>query len=84
MLHICDRIINLINMENEKELNARILSLTELIQEKYPEILKYLDEMPLTIPDQKKPKINVQTLSNYYDSLHNLLKKHLVETANKE
>ena len=71
-------------MENEKELNARILSLTELIQEKYPEILKFLDEMPLTIPDQRRPKINVHTLKNYYDSIHNLLKKHITETANKE
>lgn len=66
-------------MENEKELNAKIMSLTLLIQEKYPEMLKYLEEMPVTIPNQKRPEINVSTLKSYYESLHNLLKKHLTE-----
>ncbi len=66
-------------MENEKELHARILSLTMLIKEKYPEMSKFLEEMPVTVPNEESPEINTTVLQNYYDSLHNLLKKRLLE-----
>jgi hypothetical protein len=62
-------------METEKELNARILALTMQIQEKHPELSKFLEEMPVTIPDVSNPEINVKILKDYYESLNNLLKK---------
>jgi len=60
-------------MESEKGLNLKILDITITIQEKYPELSKYLEEMPVTIPYMKSPKINIKTLSSYYDSLTSLL-----------
>lgn len=63
-------------MKNEDELTSRILRITMLIREKYPELSKYLVEMPVTIPDIKKPEINSKELQDYVDSLEELLKKY--------
>ncbi len=62
-------------METEKELNAKILAITMQIQEKHPELSKFIGEMPETIPDEKNPEINIETLKEYYESLNMLLKK---------
>jgi len=64
-------------METEKELNRKILELTMQIQEKHPELSKFLEEMPVTIPNKEKPEINIKNLKEYYDSLNNLLKKSI-------
>ena len=40
-------------METEKELNSKILDITMKIRENYPELSKYLDEMPETIPNEE-------------------------------
>ena len=63
-------------MKNEKQLNADILRVTLLIEEKYPELSKYITEFTVTNPDKEDPKINVTHLANYYDSLVNVLKKY--------
>ncbi|MEP6712978.1 MAG: cupin domain-containing protein [Ferruginibacter sp.] len=68
-------------METEHELNDKIMSITMQIQEKYPELLKYLNEMPVTIPDENKPEINTSVLKNYYESLKNILKDYVAEHA---
>ena len=43
--------------EAEKEWNSKILKITLQISEQYPELSKYLEEMPVTIPVDKKPEI---------------------------
>lgn len=63
-------------MKTESELNADILKITMIIQEIFPELSKYLVEMPVTIPDDISPEINLKNLKDYYDSLDNLLKKY--------
>ncbi len=63
-------------MQTEKELNEAILKITMKIQEKFPELSKYIEEMPVTIPDTEDPEINIKHLKNYYDSLEALLKKY--------
>lgn len=63
-------------MGTEKELNEEILRVTLLIQEKHPELSKYIIEMPVTNPQKEHPEINVKHLSNYLDSLNNILKKY--------
>ena len=63
-------------MKTEKELNNDILKITLTIQEKFPELSKYIAEMPVTIPDIDNPEINIKNLKDYYDSLDNLLKKY--------
>ena len=60
----------------EKDLNAKILKTTITIKNKYPELSKYLDEMPDTIPNEKDPEITLKNLSAYYESLNSILKKY--------
>lgn len=56
-------------MKNELELNEMILGITNKIRARNPELLKYLDEMPITVPYQENPEITVKTLTSYYESL---------------
>jgi len=61
-------------MKTELELNEMILDITNNIREKHPELLKYLNEMPITVPYEENPGITAKTLTSYYDSLVTLLK----------
>lgn len=63
-------------MKTEKELNQGILELTMKIRNESPELLKYLAELPVTIPDISNPEINCEILADYYDSLKNIIKKY--------
>lgn len=63
-------------METEKEIETKIISITNKIRQKYPELINYLNEMPITIPDKNNPKINTNVLQAYYDSLCTILKKY--------
>jgi len=71
-------------METENELNAKIMAKTLEIQEKHPELFEFLNEMPITIPDVNKPEINIKILSDYYNSLCNVLKEHIIKTNTNE
>ena len=64
-------------MKTEKELNEAILNITFKIHNDYPELSKYLEEIPITIPDVSNPEININTLTDYYQSLENILKKYI-------
>lgn len=63
----------------EKELNAKILKITMTIKDHYPELSKYLDEMPVTVPSEKDPAITLNHLKGYYESLSSLLNKYNVD-----
>jgi len=63
-------------MKTELELNEMILELTHKIIETDPELLKHLNEKPLTVPYQENPEITVITLTSYYDSLVGLLRDY--------
>lgn len=60
-------------MKTEAELNKNILKMTTTIRNEFPELLKYLNEMPVTIPTEKSPEINHKILQDYYDSLLDIL-----------
>lgn len=64
-------------MKSEKELNEAILKITMKIRNDYPELSKYLSEMPVTIPDISSPEIDNKILTEYLESLENLLKKYI-------
>jgi hypothetical protein len=66
-------------METEEEINAKILKITMVIQENYPELSKYLNEMPITIPIDNRPEVNVQNLQKYYDTLLTLFRNYVAE-----
>jgi hypothetical protein len=63
----------------EKELNAKILEVTMKIKDHYPELSKYLDEMPVTVPSEKDPEITMNNLQTYYESLNSLLNKYKMD-----
>jgi len=56
-------------LKTEKELNADILKISIEIGTKYQELSVNLAEIPETIPNLPSPKINRETLSEYYQSL---------------
>ena len=66
-------------MESRKELIDKILKLTVLIQEKYPQLLDYLDEVQDTLPVLDHPEVNEQALAKYYQTLDEMLKDYLLE-----
>jgi hypothetical protein len=63
-------------MKNEEELNADILKITMTMRDRYPELTKYISEMPVTVPDEKNPTVNIKNLQDYYDSLKQILIKY--------
>ncbi len=65
--------------ESEKDLNAKILAITMTIKEKHPELSKFIEEMPVSIPDEIHPEITIKNLQAYYDSLNALLIKYMLE-----
>ncbi|MDP1745587.1 MAG: hypothetical protein Q8L90_08420 [Bacteroidota bacterium] len=75
--------MTVINQEAEKDLNSKILEITLKIKDQYPELSKYIEEMPVTIPDEKKPEITQKNLKAYYDSLNDVLSKYLLEHPNQ-
>jgi hypothetical protein len=63
-------------MKTIEELNQAILKKTMTIKDKFPELSKYIEEMPVTIPDVENPEITIKSLKEYYDSLDAILKKY--------
>lgn len=61
-------------METEEMINAKIFKIIALIQTRHPELSKYLNELPVTIPVEDHPKINIKILKEYYESLEDILK----------
>ena len=66
-------------METEEELNEKIMKITMVIQENYPELSKYLNEMPVTIPVDNHPEVKVKNLQNYYNSLISIFRNYVAE-----
>jgi hypothetical protein len=63
-------------MKTETELNKNILKITMTIRNEFPELMKFLNEMPVTIPKEVSPEINNKILQEYFDSLQTLLRKY--------
>ncbi|MBP4142194.1 hypothetical protein MW871_10990 [Flavobacterium sp. I-SCBP12n] len=63
-------------MKTENQLTIAILEITMKIRNEYPELIKYLAELPVTIPDISNPEINTKVLMDYYQSLENIIKKY--------
>ena len=71
-------------MKTIAEINQKILVKTLAIKDKYPELSKYIEEMPITIPDLENPEITLKNLNEYYNSLTALeIKYSPTHIANK-
>jgi len=64
-------------MTDQEKVNAKIMVTTMQIKEKHPELLKFLEELPVTIPNKKNPHINAEILADYHQSLIDLLAGYL-------
>ena len=63
-------------MKSEKELLTEISTTIREIEEQDPELLKYLDETPMTIPDIQNPNVDRKQLEEYLESLREIKRKY--------
>jgi len=73
------RIQNILKNSLEQEYDSRILRITMMILEKYPELYQYIEEMQETIPGEKSPHLTLKNLKTYYNSLESMLDKYALE-----
>jgi len=59
-------------MDTEHNLNEKIMLLLEQLKKDHPELINFLDETQLSIPDNKEPKIGISILQDYLNTLQNL------------
>jgi len=71
-------------MQLELNIANSIIETTAKIEDNYPELLKFIDEMPLTILNEGSPEINAESLQNYQESLSSLLSKYEINHQNKK
>ncbi|MGB3151931.1 MAG: hypothetical protein WBB27_14835 [Maribacter sp.] len=64
-------------MKEERQILSEITTLTNKIETDYPELYRFLDENPMTIPSNKHPDLNKKTLEEYLEDLEVLLKHHM-------
>ena len=59
---------------------TEISRVTRDIEDNYPELYKYIDENPMTLPDESQPDVDNQAFKEYLESLKSMLaeykKKH--------
>lgn len=63
-------------LKAEKKINEAILKVTLKIKEQFPELSKYILEMPITVPNMNNPKMSIKALRDYYKSLEVLFKNY--------
>lgn len=68
-------------MKTEEELNKEILETRIKIQENYPELLPFADEMTITLPCKQNPEINASILKDYRDSLKGMATEYAKSTT---
>lgn len=66
----------IVDEQIEKDLNTKILKITMMIKDHYPELSPHLEEMPVTVPSENDPEITLNHLKSYYESLNSILEKY--------
>jgi len=66
-------------IETEAFLNGEILRFTIKIKNEYPELSKFIEEMPVTIPNEKDPEVTCKDLKSYYETLKSVIVKFELE-----
>ena len=81
MENSCEQHINKVSEDLVRDLNLKIMRVTQEIKDHYPELTKFLEEMPVTVPDEKDATIKLRSLKSYYDSLNSILNNYISEQA---
>ena len=63
-------------MKSEAEWSQDIINITMIINDEYPELSKYLKEMPSNISKEDEEGINIKNLEEYYNSLAEVIKDY--------
>ena len=63
-------------MKNLQSILKEILKITTTIETEYPELYRFLEENPMTLPAADHPKVDEDTLTEYLKSLKGLLQHH--------
>jgi ubiquinone/menaquinone biosynthesis C-methylase UbiE len=63
-------------MKTKQEILEAITQLTFEIETENPELYRYLDEAPETLPSQEHPKMDAEALNNYLEGLNQLYRKY--------
>jgi hypothetical protein len=71
-------------MKTVKEIEQDIIEITMKINSEFPELSKYISEMPLEVPDKNNMEISLKSFHDYYDSLEQLLKNYRDEVEEDE
>lgn len=66
-------------MKTIKELNFDILKVSTAISEMFPELTKYIDEIPVRLVEPYSQSKDIDNLQDYYDSLGSLLTKYTTD-----
>jgi len=66
-------------MESQNDLNNNIRLTTLKIQEEYPELIKYMNEIPINFLSNTEKGVINKELKGYLDSLNNLIEKYAKE-----
>lgn len=66
-------------MKPEAVLNDEILEATAKIRKDYPELIKFLDELPQHLPDDSNQDVNLKALNDYLNSLNELMENYSKE-----
>ena len=69
-------------MKKIQKLTQEINELTVRIEQKYPELYRYLDENPITIPVDDEAKPTHKSFADYLESLKSILERYM-ESHNK-
>jgi flagellar biosynthesis chaperone FliJ len=68
-------------MDFSKDLLAKIVCTTEQIQVEFPELAKYISEMPEHYISSRHAGVNGNEMQDYLDSLQNLLETYTYEQS---
>jgi hypothetical protein len=65
-------------VKTDAEWTNDIIKITTEIRSKYPELIKYIDEMPINLNGTNSSNQKPNTMQDYFESLEGLVKKYQV------
>ena len=71
-------------MSDLTKILKEITDLTFKIESEYPELYKFLDENPITIPALEHPDIDKKIMKEYLDDLKQLLEQYIKTHRDKK
>ena len=71
-------------MKSEAEWKQEIIKTTLKINEEFPELSKYIKEIPMIFSETDDKEINIKNLKEYHNSLQELLSKYSATHGDKK